>query len=320
MDVLSFTDNTMVLVLCFGAVFLSVVGVAGFFGAKDPIDRLASVTGDGQKSANAAGLTVSNRKSSGYPGFIERIFVPRDKNAKSAIREKLLRAGYRSSSAAVTFFLCRYALALLPLALAAALFPLLAQKLPIFQLGLLVVGAMVHGFFLPSLWLWYKTRGRQQAATEAFPDALDMLLVCVEAGLGLDAALNRVASEIAKAHPVLGEELNYTTAELRAGKTRQDALRALAKRVGVDDIKAFVTVLIQSDKYGTSVADALRVYAQDMRAKRMIRAEEKANKLDVKLTGVVVVLTMPAMMTFLLAPALIQVLEVLGKMRDATGT
>ena len=146
-----------------------------------------------------------------------------------------------------------------------------------------------------------------------------MLLVCVEAGLGLDAALNRVAAEIAKAHPVLGEELNYTTAELRAGKTRQDALRSLAKRVGVDDIKAFVTVLIQSDKFGTSVADALRVYAQDMRAKRMIRAEEKANKLDVKLTVVVVVLTMPAMMTFLLAPAAIQIIEVLIKMRGAAG-
>jgi len=320
MDMLTFNGNALTLALCFGAVFFSVLGVAGLFKAKDPIARLSGVIGDGQKDAKAAEINISNRKSHSNPGFIERLLTPRDRKEKSLVREKLLRAGYRSPSAVVKFFASRYILALLPLGLAAALFPILSQNLDVLRLSLLIVGTMVFGFVLPSLWLWYKTRARQRAVTEGFPDALDMLLVCVEAGLGLDAALNRVAAEIGKAHPVLGEELNYTTAELRAGKSRQNALRDLAKRVGVDDVKAFVTVIIQSDKYGTSVADALRVYAADMRAKRMVRAEEKANKLDVKLTGVVVALTMPAMMTFLLAPALIQVLEVLGRVRGATGT
>jgi tight adherence protein C len=141
------------------------------------------------------------------------------------------------------------------------------------------------------------------------------MLVCVEAGLGLDAALNRVSKEIGKAHPLLGEELVYTTVEMRAGKSRQDVLRDLAKRVGVNDVRAFVTVIIQADRYGTSVADAMRVYAQDMRAKRMMRAEEKANKLDVKLTVAVFALTMPGVMMFTIIPAIIQVGEHFLKMR-----
>jgi tight adherence protein C len=309
---LNYADG-IILILCFAAVLLTVVGAAGLFIRRDPTARLAGIVG--QSGEVDGGPALSDRGSRARLAKMDALIVPQDEAKRSQMRLRLVQAGYRNKSAVTMFFLMRYLLVLIPLIGAVAVYPFLASNLNPQTLGLATVAFMAAGFFLPSLWVRHRTRARQNAVSVAFPDTLDMMLVCVEAGLGLDAALNRVAKEINKAHPILGDELVYTTAEMRAGKSRQDVLRDLAKRVGVDDVRAFVTVIIQADRYGTSVADAMRVYAQDMRAKRMMRAEEKANKLDVKLTVAVFALTMPGVMMFTIIPAIIQVGEHFLKMR-----
>ena len=314
MESFDIMDTAPILILCFAAVVMTVVGAAGLLARKDPTARLAGIVGNGGEVDGSAGPTLSDRGSRARLAKMDALIAPQDEAKRSAMRLKLVQAGYRNTSAITTFFFMRYLLVLIPLIGAIAVYPLVALILTTEQLGLATAGLMAAGFFLPSLWVWRRTKARQRAVSVAFPDTLDMMLICVEAGLGLDAAINRVSKEIGAAHPVLGEELFYTTAEMRAGKSRQDVLRDLAKRVGVDDVRAFVTVIVQADRYGTSVADAMRVYAQDMRAKRMMRAEEKANKLDVKLTVAVFGLTMPAVLMFTVIPAVIQVAEQFMKM------
>jgi tight adherence protein C len=308
------TSTTSILILIFAAVVLTVVGVAGLFTRKDPTARLAGIVGTNVDLDGAAGPALSDRGSRARLAKMDSLIAPQDEAKRSALRLKLVQAGYRNTSAITTFFFMRYLLMLVPLIGVLVVYPFMASTLGTEQIGLMTAGLMAAGFFLPSLWVWRRAKARQRAVSVAFPDTLDMMLICVEAGLGLDAAINRVSVEIGAAHPVLGEELLYTTAEMRAGKSRQDVLRDLAKRVGVDDVRAFVTVIVQADRYGTSVADAMRVYAQDMRAKRMVRAEEKANKLDVKMTVAVFTLTMPAVLMFTVIPAVIQVAEQFMKM------
>jgi tight adherence protein C len=308
------TSTTSILILIFAAVVLTVVGVAGLFTRKDPTARLAGIVGTTVDLDGAAGPALSDRGSRARLAKMDSLIAPQDEAKRSALRLKLVQAGYRNTSAITTFFFMRYLLMLVPLIGVLVVYPFMASTLGTEQIGLMTAGLMAAGFFLPSLWVWRRAKARQRAVSVAFPDTLDMMLICVEAGLGLDAAINRVSVEIGAAHPVLGGELLYTTAEMRAGKSRQDVLRDLAKRVGVDDVRAFVTVIVQADRYGTSVADAMRVYAQDMRAKRMVRAEEKANKLDVKMTVAVFTLTMPAVLMFTVIPAVIQVAEQFMKM------
>jgi tight adherence protein C len=173
---------------------------------------------------------------------------------------------------------------------------------------LLLIGV---GFYGPTLWLRHRIRMRERAVQEGFPDALDMLLVSVEAGLGLDAAIARVASEIRAAHPIIADEFGVVGLEVRAGKSRHAVLRDMAERIGVDEVSSLVTVLNQSNRFGTNVADALRVYASEMRNSRMMRAEERANKLPVKLSIAVVLCMLPAMFAVILGPIVIKVVRVL---------
>ena len=165
------------------------------------------------------------------------------------------------------------------------------------------------GIFLPRIWVSHRIDQRKLQYTEAFPDALDMLVVCVEAGLGLDAAITRVGEKISRAHPLLAEQFAMVALELRAGKSRADALRNMAQRVDIDELNSFVTLLIQSDQLGTSVAQTLRVYAEEMRVKRMLKAEEMAHKLPVKLVVPLVTCVLPAMITVVLLPAMIRIIR-----------
>lgn len=141
-----------------------------------------------------------------------------------------------------------------------------------------------------------------------------MMLVCVEAGLGIDAALHRTTTEIGRAHPFIAEEMALMTAEFRAGKQRAEVLKDFAKRTNVEEVRSFVTVLVHAEQFGTSIADALRVYAGEMRTKRLLRAEEEANKLPVKLSVVVAGCTFPALFLLLLTPMMISILRAFGGM------
>ena len=180
-------------------------------------------------------------------------------------------------------------------------------KIYIYNPALILVGAGIVGFLLPELWLTWRVKKRQHRLRLALPDVLDLLVICVEAGLGLDQAILRVSQELKVAHPELSEELQLVNLEMRAGKTRLEALRELSSRTGVDDIKALVAMLIQTDRFGTSVARSLRVHSDSLRIKRRQRAEEMAAKATVKMVPPLVFFIFPALFVVILGPAVIAV-------------
>jgi tight adherence protein C len=177
---------------------------------------------------------------------------------------------------------------------------------------LLFVVTGVAGFILPDFWLGRKVKGRQQLLRLALPDALDLLVICVEAGLGLDQALLYVSQELRVAHPELCAEFDLVNAEVHVGKSRMDALRSLATRTGVDDLQALVSTLIQTDRFGTSVAQSLRIHSDDLRLKRRQRAEEMAAKTTVKMVFPLVFFIFPALFVVILGPAVITMYKTLG--------
>jgi tight adherence protein C len=189
--------------------------------------------------------------------------------------------------------------------------PALTRTAPVQTVLLIGVLAGLIGLYFPHMWVAHRISARQQEAQDGFPDALDLLLVCVEAGLGLNAALHRVGQEIGKAHEVLGAQFDIVGLELRAGMSRELALRNLAERLGIDEVKSLVAILIQSDTLGTSIAQALRIHAEDMRKRRMLRAEEKAHKLPVKLSFPLVGFILPCLILTILTPAIIRIVRVL---------
>jgi tight adherence protein C len=167
-------------------------------------------------------------------------------------------------------------------------------------------------FFVPNLWLNGKIKERQQALERALPDAMDLLVTCVEAGLGLDAAISRVAQELSLSSPILGEELNHTFLEVQAGVTRADSFRRLAERTGVEDLRSLSAMLIQTDIFGTSVARALRIHSDGMRIKRMQHAEEKAAMVSVKMTIPLVLFILPSLIAVVMGPAIVMITQSFG--------
>lgn len=174
--------------------------------------------------------------------------------------------------------------------------------------------AALLGYMLPGMWLLSRVRSRQHRLRLAIPDGLDLLVICVEAGLGLDQALLRVSQELAMTHPELSDELQLVNAEMRLGKARTDALRELTRRTGIDDIKALVAMLIQTERFGTSIAQSLRVHSDDLRTKRRQRAEETAAKISVKMVPVLVFFIFPALMIVVIGPAFVAIARQLLKM------
>ena len=215
------------------------------------------------------------------------------------VQRMMIRAGYRQPEAVMAM---RGAKIILPPAfLALIYFTGLYAYNPVFVPLL----AGCAGFFLPDFWLTWRIKRRQRKIRSGLADALDLMVICVEAGLALDQALLRVAQELRIAHPELCEALDLVSAEMRLGKTRTEALRELGTRTGVDDIKSLVAMLIQTDKFGTSIAQSLRVHSDDLRGKRRQRAEEAAAKTTVKMVPPLVFFIFPALFVVILGPAVI---------------
>jgi tight adherence protein C len=179
------------------------------------------------------------------------------------------------------------------------------------MLPLIGLAGIATAFYFPDIWMALRTRSRQQQYREGFPDALDLLVVCVEAGLSLDAAISRVGQEIGSAHPAIAENMALMSLELRAGGSRADALHNLAERMGIDEVRSMVTLLLQSEELGTSIADALRVYGDDMRSRRMLTAEGKAQVLPVKLALPLGFFVFPTMIIVILLPVMIRIYRVI---------
>lgn len=233
--------------------------------------------------------------------------APQSTSEMGKLQRKLTTAGYRSHEAIAVFFGIRLGCALIAFALIAS--PIIVRpNLP------LALAACALGYLLPSMALGRMAKRRQHRIRLGLPDALDLLVVSVEAGLGLDQAIQRVGEEIAFAHPDLADELRLINLELRAGKGRVDALRNLAERTGVDDVASLVAMLVQTDKFGTSVAQSLRVHSETVRTKRRQRAEEAAAKTGVKMVFPLVFCIFPAIWVVTIGPAAIKFVQVLVPM------
>ena len=207
------------------------------------------------------------------------------------------------------FYAAKAALAIGLAVIVAILVPFFPAAFPAPIFGLMIVFAMLMGYSLPSLWIEREIQYRRQSAELGFPDLLDMLLICIEAGNGLDQASRRVAREVQKVNKVLSEELNVVNDELRAGKQRSAVFRDFADRMNVPDISAFAAVLRQSDEFGVSIADTLRVYAGELRNKRIMRAEEKANMMPIKLALGSIAFTIPPTMLIMAGPSVIMIIR-----------
>ena len=283
---------------------------------KDPLDKLkeSSRTDHGRHQAGQAALRprASNDKLEKYSGFLE----PQSEQEYSDIRLKLMQAGYRTKDAVRFFNFSQFALGILGLVLGVGYYLLAmaggpevsTQKALIYILG--PGGA---GYMLPRYWVTKRRQERQEQIISGFPDALDMMLVCVEAGQSLDQAIMRVAQEIRASFPALADEFEIVSQEIRAGKDKASVLTDMAERCGVNDVSSFVTVLIQSASFGTSIAEALRVYAGEMRDKRVMRAEEKANKLPTQMTLATMMLTVPPLLIILVGPSVVGITK-MGEM------
>lgn len=218
------------------------------------------------------------------------------------IKLKFLRAGLRGRSIPTVFWGIKFLLAVgLPMAFLAIAFLFFRDMKSMGLLWMAIFWSLL-GLYLPDIWLKFKTLGRRDRLVKGFPDALDLLVVCVEAGMGLDGAIHRVGEELTLSHPELSEEFKSLNHELRAGKARQAALKNLAVRTDIDDVNSLVTVLIQTDRFGTSVAQALRVFSDTFRTARYQRAEETAAKIATKLLFPLVLCIFPAMFVVILGP------------------
>lgn len=226
-----------------------------------------------------------------------------------ALRQKLIAAGYKGTYAPRLYTLIR-----LVLVFALPMLVLLAywsggSTPSTTKLYFSLVVAAALGLYIPNIYIRARADRRQREITNGFPDALDLMLVCVEAGLGLEAAFARVGMEMTTSHPRLAEQFGAVVLELRAGRSHEDALRRMADRAGADEIRAFTTLLIQSTKLGSSIAQTLRTYASEMRERRRLRAEEKAHRLPVLLSIPLVACMLPVMIGVLMLPAGIRVIR-----------
>ena len=226
-------------------------------------------------------------------------FLPRSPKEMGRLRKRLGRAGYHSAMAPVIYSAFEVGL---PVLIVVFFMTLLG---PVVGLPYGALIALI-GFMLPGFWLSREITKRKKSITNGLPDALDLLIVCVEAGLGLDQAIVKAAEELAVSHPALAEELVMLTTEVRAGKPRLEAFKNFADRTKVDEVRQLVSMLVQTDRFGTSVAQALRTQAEVSRTKRRQRAEERAAKLGVKLVFPLVFFLFPAMYVVTLGPAIIK--------------
>lgn len=236
---------------------------------------------------------------------LAKLAVPKEGWDGSVLRTRFMNAGWRSPAAIPVYFAAKTALALaFPLAVFLATGGAVSEDNPRL-LPIAMLAAAIAGFYLPDLVLRRRIRQRKQEIFEAFPDALDLITVCVEAGLALDAALLKVVEELRSQRGALGEELELLVLELRAGLSREKALRNLALRTDVDDVDMLVSMLVQADRFGTSIAESLRVQADTLRTRRRQRAEECAAKIAVKLLFPLIFFIFPSLMVVLLgSPAL----------------
>lgn len=278
---------------------------------EDPLDKLKqSNAARGAKSSDSLRMSKGTDKLDKYSDFLE----PKDEEEYSAVRLKLIQAGYRTNSAVKMYHFAQFSLGI-GLLLLGVIYAIYSSSTGDPSTQKVIMSIFIPGFagyYLPKWWVGKRQSARQQEMVNGFPDSLDMMLVCVEAGQSLDQSIIRCAKELKSGAPALAEEYAMVSHEMKAGKDKTQVLRDMAERCGVPDIKSFVTVLIQSQQFGTSIAEALRVFSAEMRDKRVMRAEEKANTLPTKMTLATMMLTVPPLLIILIGPSVYNIYDTLN--------
>ena len=278
----------------------------------DPMNKLGQSEGHGT-GAKSNGKkerlrrATANEKLEKYKAFLE----PQDQEELSSMRLKLMQAGYQSQDAVRAFHLAQVGLGIVGLIIGVTYFivALDPSQATTQQTMMFVLGPGAAGYFLPKYWITRRVEERKNEITQGFPDSLDMMLVCVEAGQSMDQAINRVAGELTASYPALAHEYQIVAHEMKAGKDKSKVLTDMGERCGVTDVSSFVTVMNQSQAFGTPISEALRVYSSELRDKRVMRAEEAANKLPTKMTLATMMLTVPPLLIILIAPSVVNIIN-----------
>ncbi len=303
--------RALILIGIFAIVALVVFVVSNATSRRVQISReLAAMSAD---TSSPTAETLTRKRNDGawakLAKKIEDTGLNLGDTAETEVAKQLRAAGYMSPTAPRVYTLVRL-LMIFALPALYLLFSLNSAEPPTvtrmyFTCGIL----MLLGLYIPNLFIRAKAERRRTEIINGFPDSLDLMLVCVEAGLGLESTLDRVGREVVSSHPRIAAMLTQTTLRMRAGESREDALRKMGDEAGVDEIRSFSTLLIQSDKLGTSLAQTLRVYAAEMREARRLRAEEKAHRLPVLISIPLVVFMLPAMIGVLTLPAIVRAIR-----------
>lgn len=280
----------------------------------DPLDKLKVQKRSRNSEPEAPGKAALRQGGTDRLDKFANYLEPQDAEEMSSARLRMLQAGYRSKTAVRTLHAVQFVLSIsfLIIGILYTIITSTVRTVPPEQMVLMILLPAAIGYFLPRYWVRRRFETRREELVNGFPDALDMLLVCVEAGQSLEQSIVRVSKEMQAGYAALADEFEVVANELKAGKERVQVLRDLSERAGVSDISSFVTVLIQSASFGTSIADALRVYASEMRDKRVMRAEEKANVLPTKLTLGTMMFTVPPLLIILVGPSIYQIFQTLN--------
>ncbi len=244
-------------------------------------------------------------------GSLGNLIKPKKEEEISHLRLTFLKAGYRKENVAVTFYGIKIFLAILFFVISLLIKMWVFKTMGSLQFIFFTIIMALIGFYLPNAWLYLKIANRKEKIQRGLPDALDLMVVCVEAGTGLDSAISRVGEEMRLSDKELSEEFRILNLELRAGKQRHEALKNLALRTDLEDVSSLVTLLIQTERFGTSIAQALRIHSDSMRVRRYQKAEEIATKLPVKLIFPLILFIFPALLLVILGPAFIGIMRAL---------
>ncbi|MBI1390663.1 MAG: type II secretion system F family protein [bacterium] len=304
-------NELFILTLSFGAAFFAVLSLAAITGVlRHPIDdRIDRLNRRGVSLGREESMTAASQY--GVFATLGQRVAPKEEKQRDDVKRRLMYAGFYTETAYYIYWGVRILLMTFPPLLVIGIYLFLDK--PMIQGVLPMAFVAGVGMFVPDVVLWWIKRKRHEAIFCALPDALDLLVVCIEAGLGLDAAMQKVSDEFHMSSPVLSREFQITCAMIRLGHEREIALRELGDRTGVSDLKSLTCVLIQADRFGSSLAQALRVHSDDMRTRRKQRAEEMAAKTTVKLIFPLVLFIFPAIFVVLGGPAAIKIMDTFMK-------
>jgi tight adherence protein C len=306
-----------------GGVFVGVLAL--FFGIRSLVASRGSVVKDRLRRTVAGGKDTMEeliappvKETSGEDSFlatllgsISRVSRPSDEEELGRLRRRLAQAGLRGEMAMASYLAIKVILCLALGGLGLWWNSMRATPLAFQYAALLIIVLMMVGLYLPNLWLHVRVKSRMSEINHALPDAIDLVVTCVEAGLGLDSSLERVSREVRLSSPLLSRELAQTSLEMRAGMPRGDAFRRLATRTGVDELRNLAAIVVQTDIFGTSVAQSLRVQAESMRVRRTQLAEERAATVAVKMTIPLIFCILPALFAVLMGPATVKIIRLL---------